>query len=744
MNVMSPIDAQYTSHAAVRNPWFVITAIIVLAAVAGGVSYSPLFRIALLFLVIGAYFKIDTKWQSSGMRFLFVSLGLSLAALAWVLTVSTDKLWWKFLVIIAWMLVMRALRHFHVDLTNRSTIRIDSGLDFGALYVAVPTVLTAQGWTHFVPLVISSVVTTLVLAVLRHRVIRFPVKILLITLNVAGALISRQWLARDDIRVFLSFDQNFRASLATGLTRWGWTDWNAAAGHPVRYHWLSEATAGLFSRLTGIDEFDSVVRLIPIIGIVGALLLGATLLQKLGVAPLPAWAAAALTVGLQKPFSVFSIGTLWGAFLGFGVLTILAILVVGKEAIRLSINHTAAITAICVLVLMSQSSVGVTVTFVVAVAHLVLVIRGRVALLGVLALGAVLATALGVVSQTLLRSPRETPFQVTRIPFLYHGIIGLPNSFKEAFSPWVEPYSQSLLVPMFLISVAVGCVLIRSHERGKAILFAGSYVFAAWLAINLIRIGGHEERFVREGLVVASLFGVGGFLSLMSGSPTPLRRVFVLTLVVAVAVGTGRYWQDERSPTTYIWVHLTVIAVTLMLLVIQKRSGAAFLASTVISGLLAGTILGFFHESAERSLAIASRSLPPLSSVNGDRDVNECLNWMRRNTPPETTVASNMWRIPNGEEEKYFLVSQKTKRRVIVDGPDYVRNVGAYADESELEDLKNVVDDFVGTPTVSRLYALRATGAAYLIVDMRRPHSSRLASYSPMIMSTAACAVHRL
>ena len=744
MDVMTPTDTRYTSNVVVRTPWLALTAIIVLAGIAGGVSYFPLVRTALLLMVVGAYFNTGRERQFSGLKFVFVSLGFSLTALAWVLTVSMEKLWWTILVIVAWALSMRALRHFHRDLTNRSTTNPHSGLDFLALSVAVPVVLMVHGWTHIIPLVVTSAVAAVILAVLRNRVTRFPVKIVLVVLNIVGALVSRQWLARDDIRIWFSFDQNFRASLATGLTRWGWTDWNAAAGQPVRYHWLSEATAGMFSRLTGIDEFDSVVRLIPIIGIVGALLLGAALLQKLGVAPGPAWAAAALTVGLQQPFSVFSIGTLWGAFLGFGVLTILATLVVGSEEVRLSVAHIAALTVMCTIVLMSQSSVGVTVTFVVGVVHLTLVLQRRATVFGVSALGVSLASSIALVSQTLLRGQQDTYSQVTRARLLHHGIIGLPDSFKYAFSPWIEPYSQSLLVPMFVTSVAVGCVLIRSHERGRALLLAGSYTFAAWLAVNLIKIGGHEERFIREGLVVASLFGLGGFFSLIGRAHTQIHRTLIVGALNTAAIGSGRYWQAERSPGTYIWVHLMVIAVTLMLIVSRKKHGAVLLVSTVISGLLAGTVLGFFHESAERSLAIARRSLPPLSSVNGDRDVNECLDWVRNNTPPETVVASNMWRIPNAEEQKYFLVSQKTKRRVIIDGPDYVRNVGAFAERSELENLKNDVDNFVSSPTLTRLYALRATGAGYFIVDLRRPHSSRLASYSPMIMSTGACAVHTL
>jgi hypothetical protein len=741
MNVVSAEQVQSTSGKDSPIPLFVLTAIVATCAVAVGVSYFHVIRIALILVVTAAFFSPGTSRQSPGLRFLFVCLGLSLSALAWVLTVSTEKPWWKAVVVIVWLLSMRALRHFHRDLAKRSINQNSSRFDVLSLFATAPAVLAAQGWTHFIPLAVTAAATAVIVAALRYREIRFPVKLLLVVLNTIGALASREWLTREDIRIWISFDQNFRASLATGLTRWGWTDWNAAAGQPVRYHWLSEATAGLFSRLTGIDEFDSVVRFVPILGIIGALFLGATLLQKVGVAPFAAWTAAALTVGAQHPFSVFSIGTLWGAFLGFGILAILATLLVGNDSVRLSVTHLVATTAICVVTLMSQSSVGLTAAFVVGVVHLFLVLRRRASLLGLLALGLVLAASFGVVSRTLLRSPQESAFQVNRVQLLQHGIVGLPESFKNAFSSWVEPYSQSLLVPLFVASIAVGCVLIRSYERSYALLITGSYTFAAWLAINLIRIGGHEERFIREGVVVASLFGVGGFISFVGAPSENRHRILPIALIIASVAGSTWYWQSDRSATTYIWVHLAVIVATVVLSVAPRRGSVVHLASVAIAGILAGTVLGFFHESAERSLSIVRRDVPSLASVNGDSDLNTCFDWVRYNTPPDTVIASNMWRIPNAEEQKYFLVSQRTKRRLVIDGPDYVRNVGAFADRSDLESLKNDVDNFVGSPTVPRLYALRETGAGYFILDLRRPHSSRLESFAPTVMSTRACAV---
>ncbi len=722
--------------------WFVgITGAVALATIAAGVSYLTTVRVSLLLLLAGFLFRDGTGKQPLGLRYFSVCVALSSLALSWVLMVTTDLWLLKAMIFAMWAVAMISLHKVHRELSSRAERYTNNKYDFTALSIAAPLVLVVHGWTHIIPLAISVLVTTLGLKVMRGRGNRLLIGSIFVIFNCVGVLASRQWLAREDIRVFLSYDQTYRASLATGLTRWGWTDWNAAAGQPVRYHWLSEATAGLLSRLTGIDEFDSVVRLIPVLGIVGALLVGATLLQNLGATPFAAWAATTLTVGLQMPFSVFSIGTMWGSFLGLGVLTTVVLINSGSGKIRISVAHVIAVSVNCLVVLMSQSSVGLTIALVVGTVYCALLFQGRVRPLGVLGLGVALICVYVLVGQTLLRSPANTYFHVKRIHFLHHGIIGLPESFKLAFSPWVEPYSQSLLVPMFIASVALGSSTMRSTGKYLALFIVGAYSLSALSIINLIRIGGHEERFVRETLVVASLFGLGGLISVISMSRTPLHRVLFGGLFAITALGSGLFWQTERSAETYVWVHVSVTLALIVLAVAVQGPPKLNMTFLIGGAVLAGTIVGFFHESAEQSLSIARRELPELASVNGNNDVDECLDWVRSSTSVDSIVASNMWRIPNGDDQKYFLVSLKTKRRVILDGPDYVRNVGAFSGAEEIEGLKNVIDDFVYSPTIARLYRLRALGAKVIVIDLRRHHSSRLDRFGGVPIKNHSCMV---
>lgn len=262
--------------------------------------------------------------------------------------------------------------------------------------------------------------------------------------------------------------------------------------------------------------------------------------------------------------------------------------------------------------------------------------------------------------------------------------------------------------------------------------------------INIFRVGGHEERFVREAVVIASLFGIAGLVSTVTAVSRRSTAAVLLGLLAVSAIGGGWYWQTDRPSDTYLYVHLGVIAVAIALRVFMAVNRKVTVLPGLIAVLLAATVLGFFHEEVERRYLLLRRPLPQLSVVNGDSDVNMCFIWIRTETSTEAIIASNMWRLPQSDEQKYFLVSQKTKRRVLIDGPDYVRNVGAFTSRDELERLKNYVDDFVNSPTMLRLHDLRAAGANYLIVDLRRPHSSRLASYAPKLLATEACAIHML
>jgi len=731
-------------ESALRHPWFHVCALITLVGIASGIPYFQLARLMVVLIIVGAVVDRRTSTPSVARSFLTVGFLLSVTALAWVLAVSTHQWWWRLAVIGSWLIGMIALLRIHSDIYSASPEHSESRIELVDASVALPIVLVAQGWTHMIPLAVAIVASATVPARTANTELRRGLRFASMLLVLVGAFLSRHWLGREDLRIWTSFDQNFRASLATGLTRWGWTDWNAAADQPIRYHWLSEATAGLLSRVTGIDEFDSVTRLLPILGVFGALLVGRAVLTRLGVQRLAASLTTAITVGIHDVFSMYSIGTLWGMFLGWGILLLITHLAPNDRVSGTSFIHGVGMSVACTAVLLSQSTVGVTIGAVVGITHLVLLFRRRLRVLQLLAAGIPLASLYGLAGFTLLRGQADSTTEVTRIPVLTHGIIGLPESFTEAFTFWLEPIPQALLVPLFLASVALGTLYLKSVRLGVASLLVGIFLGSVLIVINVIRIGGYEERFVREGLVVASLFGIGGLAHALTSDVSRFGRLVLAALAVFIAVRRFEFWQTPISAVPTIKAHIVVIGITMVgaaIVNVLPRLRPVGLAAAAVA---LGSVIGFFHESVEKRITLATRDVAPLDTVNGDADINACMAWVRTNTDTETLIASNMWRIPNGDSQKYFLVSQKAKRRVIIDGPDYVANAGAFSDRKDLEARKDFVDRFVESPTLRYLYDLRQTGAEYLIVDNQRSRSARLSTFAGQVLSNVKCSVYRL
>jgi len=75
-------------------------------------------------------------------------------------------------------------------------------------------------------------------------------------------------------------DLVFSESLSNSLSHFGLTDYSAAVGSPVRYHWFSLAWTGLTTRVSGSAPFDVTLHVVPLIAFLGiACLLWAIVLR---------------------------------------------------------------------------------------------------------------------------------------------------------------------------------------------------------------------------------------------------------------------------------------------------------------------------------------------------------------------------------------------------------------------------------------------------------------------------------
>jgi hypothetical protein len=657
-----------------------LSVVVCLFMVANGVSFLSAAILFVMLTFVASFFMWTKPITTVGLLTIKVSLTLAILAFGWVMIASYDP-WWR------WALVLPLLTFGLWAISNFSELPKASGEPENANYLllllsASALVLVVRSWIHFIPLFIAlGIWFALVRLPQAHR---YPVLMsaIGITITSFGALWSRLILSGAEIRVWMTYDQQFRASLATSLTRWGWTDWNSAPGQEIRYHWLSEGTAGFIARVAMLDEFDAITRVMPVLGITAIVFVSVHLFRELGVSATIATVITVPVVGFHSALEVFSIGTLWG---GLWILVATYLLYTSWTSIN-SRSHQLTREWVMILTigvaLLTQSTAGVTLGIVTGFVYLLQFVNGRRRLINVVTVGLALLILVLVASQTILQSRAGTAYGAD-----------LRNFLKEGWRFFPADIALILLL---------GFMLYSRRIEIRDLFLPGVYAITAMMIANIVRIGGHEGRLLSEAQLVVTVLGLGA-----------ITRCIVTRKVR----NQGRYSTLRGFKATYVALAVTVLM--------------SYMAYS-------------YSDDARRNWEFSTRSVFPLEQVHGDINVNACLDWIRNNTPPSTLVASNMWRTPGSEDQKYFLVSLKTKRQVLVDGPTYVANTGTYDDPSILESHKNLIDYFVWSPTVARMEALEDLGVDILLTDDTRKHSTQIGNFVATKLSNPRCSVFAL
>jgi hypothetical protein len=647
--------------------------------VANGVSFLSTGILFMMLAAIGSLYVWTAPKITLGLLAIKVSFTLAILSLGWVLIVSHES-WWRWAVVLPLLTFgLWAISNFTE--TSKQLPDAENEHYVLVLLVASALILIIRSWIHFFPMFIALGICLALVRMPQSR--RFPVlaNAIAIVISFSGSIWSRLLLSSAEIRVWMTYDQQFRASLATSLTRWGWTNWNAAPGQKIRYHWLSEAMAGVISRITMMDEFDAVIRVMPILGITAIVTVAVHLLRRLGVTKLISLAITIPVVGLHSALEVFSIGTLWGGFWLIATMYLLYASWDPTPTLADRLPRELVVILMIVAALLTQSTAGMTLGIVTGFVYLVQCLVKFRSKSNVVVVGVALASVAFVIAQTILRSGDSS------------SSADLRNFLREG---WRFFPADVLLTSLLAIALYRKLIAIRY------VLLPVLCVVTAMVLSNTVRIGGYEGRLLSEAQLVVSLFALG----------VVVRHPLQLTLF---------------KPARYLY------------------SAVPNRATTLLSVAICVLYLSYtYTEGARRNWEFSTRQIGPLEDVHGDRNVNTCMNWIRNETAVDSLVASNMWRTPGSEDQKYFLVSLKTKRQVLVDGPTYVANNGAYGDPSVLENRKNLIDHFVWSPTLNRLSEMKQLGVDVLLVDETRRHSARIGSFASTVIVNSRCSVYVL
>ena len=543
-----------------------------------------------------------------------------------------------------------------------------------------------------------------------------------------GSMASRYSVQPYSSDYFLSYDQIFRGSIATGLTRWGLHNTNFGYGQTLPYHWLGESITGLLARLSGATEIESVVRISPYFGISLFVLTCVALLIALGTSLWVTFSVVIFTAGFINQIDPASVGTLWG---GAFFMTALLFVLVGihKTSKWQSSSFLAVITGMTIL---SQSLLGfvLSLSIIGLCATKIVLRKGNFAtearLMIVLFLVPIVLYLLFFRSTSLLGQQSIGLDNWLRLPGVVIQIGGSPDSGNFAI------HVNSLFFIFYLASVFGFSIFgfFRKDLLGTLTkLFALQFALSLVL-INLIDLGEFNVKFLAPIGLVGTFLGV---LTVSNFFENILKFRFGFVLIFGVFLLVFGLQQEEL----YNWlinyrdglVYLMCIGLAFLVVffgVLQSRNPSSN-RFVIGFGLIVPLLCSLFFvlskvESLQNSRVFqASYSMETMLDSGQTRN---CLDFVRNETPESSVIATSLWRIPGGTDEKYFLTSLLTHRLVLLDGPVYSKGLD-WPSLEYFENLKNIHTSFSNSFDSTSHDQLVDLGATHFLLDTRAENQDR-------------------
>lgn len=541
--------------------------------------------------------------------------------------------------------------------------------DEGIVLSSALFVLSLKGFLPLLPTASSLMVWAYVS---KRRAGTLTLRLGLFAILLFSAWYSRAWAEREPYWFWMTFDQQFRASLATGLTRWGYTDWNSAAGITLHYHWLGEAVSGLISRTTSQDEWLIVTRAAPLLFFLSAMTAIWRLLALWTAKPNIVLIASMIVAILLLEFDPYSIGILLGLSLALRSI----------EALSTSLMKSRTnfyLLSLVVLSLVAQAPIGLASgSIVICVCLYQYIIKSSQRFEHLNLIGAILGVFL-ILRETILRegSHSAASFSFKIQNFLQFGGYDVPFGLDPGSPGWLRMANSASFVMELLALTFLGLFGFR-YDRWRLSFETKSYVEIACfslagplLLMNVLDLGIAQgklisitlsllltlslvvavnqlvlvERLLTKMLVALSALIIAMiylmFRNLQPDSLAAVASVGLVAMSALTALGLGVGLARKRI----LWNSLLVTCVV----------------PTIIIGLLAGRL----------SNARIYLERPPIneSEYLASGEVITCLRWIRESTPSSSIIATNLFDpqlLPNSG--KSHITSMLTKRRVWLDG----------------------------------------------------------------------------
>ena len=512
-------------------------------------------------------------------------------------------------------------------------------------------------------------------------------------------------------------DAVFSESVAYSLSIFGPSDYAAAAGTGLRYHWFSLAWSGLIQRSASVSPFGMTLHVVPIISffVMAMLLIGISKRIGLGqryvfIAPLVLFFASSVPERLYF-YSVINTSNVmtfvWS-------LTFLLILILFTEKkIRFG-QYLLGLTA--GIVLLSKMPYAVAVLGGTATSSIFVFLTNRqsrksvVNQLSVIALSTVALFLLFLTPNSWEKRTYVLDWNLMNIAlgsqFRFPIAFGLIAVLLLTRFPlfFLRKSTWELTVLKVFIWGAVSTGIIRFIVYGNSAegyflnsaLVFGSLGIA--IAVKELTLDNHQFR-------TWELLGLGSCSGMLSFA--------IIEMWNRSNFQDGRWWQSNLQ---IVIPFLVAISTCVGAITFKRRTfGSDPLRLTALFFVvcLIGANAGIYVVQAVRPPDYA-----PRGSIAADVDLAS-LQWLRNNSDPSEMVATNRFLCPGIEpcdfDESSFLISAVANRQVYIEGPRFVAGGRPYP--SWITDRISVSRSFAEAPSNQSFNKLRASGVSWFYLD---------------------------
>ena len=663
-----------------------------------------------------------------------VGLLVAYSAFSWTLFVSFDSVIFRLCLILsspAIVFLIRAVRFDVMPVSHKSwASRTPVEVSLITL-ISVYWILFIWGWKSFLfaAIALSCVVVLNVRLFARYARKRLLIRGISTLVLIIGATLSRFVVQPYSSDFLLSHDQIFRGSMATGLTRWGINNSNFGFGHKMPYHWLAESIAGLMARVGGTSEIESVTRLTPYFGMLLFVIAGMLLLFSLGASLLGSVLVVVMTAAFINHLDPASIGTLWGAAL-FMVTLLYVLTGMSADHVKRSATLVAVLTGLTIL---CQSVLGFVLSISIIGLYTIRILTKRsnkplylISIIMLLFVSIFLHLLFFSASSILENQEVVNLNNWLRFP-------GVPIELgRSAYSVKNAVHLNSLFF-IFYLSAIFGIVLFnvfRPDNFGTVTRLFAFQFGVGFLLLNIISLGEFTGKLLAPIGLLGTFLGFFALLHYLENHLRNWRALLFLFLVVIPSIALQNSDINSLIVDTgegLVFLFLIALAFLAVALGINRSLHNQTNRSAPGVGLVLMALCSIFFVLHNVDHWQASRVFQDRTSRLSMFDSNEtrdCLQFLKDETPKSSVIATSLWRIPGGSDEKYFLTSLMSQRLVIIDGPVY-SDLLNWQSVEYFQNLKNIHTSFANSLDQLSHDQLVDLGATYFLLDTRLENPDR-------------------